>query len=200
MSLRRQSTGWLPSGRVKLNWKLSLWKPWQPRIFLLGNLINAQTYQGQPGWGSDGWDPHSPNHRSTAKVQIIIDLISIVMSMYDSWLLYQGGDRCAGSANPKRGKSDCPERRDGEEEILFPSCTSPSCKPLHKDLAWSTLDLLRWRPSAGRADAKWTWSQKPRLELLNWFIFTSAFKGLYHCLSHSFAGVWDQDYFAGFKR
>ena len=93
---------------------------------------------------------------------------------YDSWLLYQGGDRCAGSAIPKRGKSDWPERRDGEEEILFPSCTSPSCKPLYKDLAWSTLDLLRWRPSAGRADAKWTWSQKPRLELLNWFIFTNA--------------------------
>ena len=81
MSLRRKSTGWLPSGRVKLNWKLSLWKPWQPRIFLLGNLVNAQTYQGQPEWGSDGWDPHSPNHRSTAKVQIIIDLISIVMSL-----------------------------------------------------------------------------------------------------------------------
>ena len=124
---------------------------------------------------------------------------------FDSWLLYQGGDRCAGSSFPKRGKSDWPERRDGEEEILFPSCTSPSCKPLYNDLAWSTLDLLRWRPSAGQADAKWTWSQKPRLELLNWFIFTNALGiykrlGLYPCLSHSFAGVWDQDYFAGFKR
>ena len=124
---------------------------------------------------------------------------------FDSWLLYQGGDRCAGSANPKRGKSDWPERRDGEEEILFPTCTSPSCKPLYNGLAWSTLDLLRWRPSAGRADAKWTWSQKPRLELLNLFIFTNALGiykrlGLYPCLSHSFAGVWDQDNFAGFKR
>ena len=52
---------WAWDGRVQggchqvgWNWigsfiPISLWKPWQPRIFLLGNLVNAQTYhRGSP--------------------------------------------------------------------------------------------------------------------------------------------------------
>ena len=135
MSLRRKSTGWLPSGRLNLNWKLfpceshgSL-ESFSWATLLMLKLITGAARMGlrwlrssftKPSLNSQGSD----NHR-----------LDLHCHEFDSWLLYQGGDRCAGSANPKRGKSDWPERRDGEEEILFPSCTSPSCKPLYKDLA-----------------------------------------------------------------